>query len=365
MKKLLSLLTLGLLMSCGGKTTKLNLKIENLEKESKVTVSIMDTQSKQLEIIDSADFSKENNSKLFSFNMKEAGFVVVNVSDDMTQYSKELFLAVGDNANISLDYAQGLEFIEFSGSDVLNQFNDIIKEISQMKSDYMNDYQSMQEAKASNDTKKVEELEKQLEINKEKIKKIPYTFFKEHKNSELSPWVFIYCSELNASLVDENLLREMVSEMGEKIKETTWGKFMMKYYSTIRGNELKNFELKDRNDKMVTLNSFKGKKVYVRFWIKGFEENLFPFLQTLHDKYEDKLGIITIYIGNEQDKPVWLDIISESKNTWIDLFGNMDIVEEYVLNSPFSSFLLDEKGVILGKDFNDTELIDKLQEIMI
>jgi cytochrome oxidase Cu insertion factor (SCO1/SenC/PrrC family) len=106
------------------------------------------------------------------------------------------------------------------------------------------------------------------------------------------------------------------------------------------------FSLYDADSNLVTLENFKGKYVYLNF-CSCFSYtclNEFASLKTLHDKYKDKLQIVTILLDN--DKNVIKSFLARSNYQWKFLhYGNQaTIIKDYDIRAFPTYYLIDPDG---------------------
>lgn len=139
----------------------------------------------------------------------------------------------------------------------------------------------------------------------------------------------------------------------------------------INGSPAPDFSLPDRNGQPLALSSFKGDLVLVEFWASWCkpcrEEN--PRIVNVYNKYKDRAfqhakGLQVVSISLDTDKDRWLDAVKQDNLLWdnhvSDLQGwNGAAVDSYRVESIPSSFLVDQNGIIIGKNLKARDL-DKL-----
>lgn len=139
----------------------------------------------------------------------------------------------------------------------------------------------------------------------------------------------------------------------------------------INGSPAPAFSLPDKNGQPLALSSFKGDLVLVEFWASWCkpcrEEN--PKIVKLYNKYKDsafqqanRLQVVSISLDTDKEK--WLDAVRQDNLIWEhhlnDLQGwNGAAVDSYRVESIPSSFLVDQNGIIIGKNLKARDL-DKL-----
>lgn len=118
------------------------------------------------------------------------------------------------------------------------------------------------------------------------------------------------------------------------------------------GQEAPLFTLKDINGNDVSLESFRGKYVFLDFWAAWCrpcrEEN--PNLVEVYKKFGgENFEIISVSL--DQTEEAWKGAVKEDKLTWTllhDPLGN--VANNYAIQSIPSTWLLDKEGEIIFKD---------------
>ncbi|MDB2675043.1 AhpC/TSA family protein [Flavobacteriales bacterium] len=155
----------------------------------------------------------------------------------------------------------------------------------------------------------------------------------------------------------------------ENIKEN-----VLSLEKTAVGAIAPDFSIKDENGKPFSLSSLRGTVVLLDFWaswcVPCRKEN--PMVVELYKEYKPKgLEIIGISLDdstrNESAKNEWLKAINQDGLKWIQLSElqgfESPICKEYGIESIPSTFLIDEDGVIIGRNLRGTVLRNKLIEI--
>jgi hypothetical protein len=106
------------------------------------------------------------------------------------------------------------------------------------------------------------------------------------------------------------------------------------------------FKLYDKDSNLVSLESLKGKYVYLNF-CSCFSYaclNEFTSLKTLHDKYKDRLLIVTILLDNDEN--VIKSFLARSNYQWLFLhYGNQStIIKDYDIRAFPTYYLIGPDG---------------------
>ncbi|MBR9845515.1 MAG: TlpA family protein disulfide reductase [Algicola sp.] len=141
------------------------------------------------------------------------------------------------------------------------------------------------------------------------------------------------------------------------------------------GKVAPNFSAPNPNGKIIELNSVKGKATLVHFWSSWYKasrrenKRLVELYERYHDKGLEMIGVSLDGNSNQTDpKSDWKQAIKEDQLIWSQIsnlnYFNDTISKAYNVRSLPASFLLDSKGVIVGKNLNGNSLEDKLKELL-
>jgi len=125
------------------------------------------------------------------------------------------------------------------------------------------------------------------------------------------------------------------------------------------------FTLNDLNGNPISLDSFKGKVIYVDFWATwcGPCRSSFPWMEKMYQKYHD-LGLEIIAISVDGKKKVIEQFLKKNKTSYTILRDpKLKIASEYKVNVMPSSFLIERDGNIYfrhrGFNGRDKEKIEE------
>lgn len=117
------------------------------------------------------------------------------------------------------------------------------------------------------------------------------------------------------------------------------------------GTQAYSFNLMNKNGEMVSLNSFKGKYVYINFWAVWNKESQaeMQLFQTLKQEYGEHIEFVSINIDNQVSK-FHNFVASHPQYDWTMLHfgGDANLLDNYeVFNAPHY-VLLDDEGKIIA-----------------
>jgi len=134
--------------------------------------------------------------------------------------------------------------------------------------------------------------------------------------------------------------------------------------SNYKGLKAKEFIYPSSNMDSINLKSLLGKYVLLDFWETwcGHCILALPDIQKLQDKYKTDLNVIGITTENKLPVEKLLKI---NKVTYINIFADQQILNDYMVTGRPSYFLLDKKGTIIDHTEGDLQKIESdLKELL-
>lgn len=206
-------------------------------------------------------------------------------------------------------------------------------------------------------------------LSREEQMKREINFVKNNPNSIVSANILsIYSTtwgkEKTKELFDRFSTENKASEYGQKIK---------RYIELNRdpkvGEQFIDFEMTDTKGVKKRLSDFKGKTVLLEFWASWCgpcrKEN--PSLLKTYEEFKPK-GFEVFAVSLDEDKGNWIKAINNDKLIWehvSDLKGKEnEAALIYGIHRIPDNFLIDENGVIIGRNLQGEKLNEKLAEVM-
>lgn len=121
---------------------------------------------------------------------------------------------------------------------------------------------------------------------------------------------------------------------------------------TEAGMQAPAFTLLNLNNKEVSLADYRGQKVFLNFWATWCPpcREEMPDLQKLHEEYDDEIAVLTVNIG--ESKPTAVNFMMENKlNLPVLLDQDKSTAQDFLVRAIPTTYILDEKGVIIEKTF--------------
>lgn len=191
----------------------------------------------------------------------------------------------------------------------------------------------------------------------ESVKNI-VSFIEENSDTFLSLYYLEY--QYGAIGIPKSI--QLFSSLDEDIKTTPTGQRLSEKLNKIGtlqiNDKAPSFELKDINDKDLSLSRFAGKKVFLSFWASwcGPCRKEHPELIKKYEQLKTK-NIEFISISTDENKENWKEAVKKDKLQWLQLIDKKDvkgltIANKYGIYGIPSNVLLNEDGKVIGKDIN-------------
>jgi len=213
----------------------------------------------------------------------------------------------------------------------------------------------------------LEELVASYEQLEDIISQATLEFIGANSNSIVaSHLVYLNANSLSNVAEIEKQLQLLNPEMNNKFV-TLVKKIIERIKLTSVGAVLPNIELPDAEEKLISLESLRGKYVLVDFWATwcGPCVRTIPNLKKVYQLYHEK-GFEIYSISIDVNHAAWLDGLAKYELNWInvvDLEGSPTAKQMAVRYIPHT-FLLDPNGVILAVNLREEELENRLAEVM-
>ena len=131
------------------------------------------------------------------------------------------------------------------------------------------------------------------------------------------------------------------------------------------GMRAPDFTLPGLQQDNVKLSDFRGKKVFLNFWATWCPpcQEEMPDIQQLHEKNQENVEIVAVNIGESKAKAA--SYMMENKLDFRVLVDqNRKIAQEYMVRGIPTTYLLNEKGIIMEKHvgvLNYEQMVEKLK----
>jgi peroxiredoxin len=257
-----------------------------------------------------------------------------------------------------------------TGSKTQDEYNAFLESNKPLSDKYSRSYQDYQAARKANNTERLAQIEKQADSIQNEMTRLQKEYVKNNPSSFVTPSILTSLSyEMNPEELESmiNALDTAVAALPQ-IKSLKERLVVMKSVSV--GQKAPEFTMNDTNGNPVSLSSKIGPKLLlIDFWAawcnpcRQENPNVVKVYNEFHKKGFDVLGV-----SLDQKKEDWLKAIADDKLAWthvsdLKYWGN-EAAKLYAVNSIPSNFLLDENGIIVGRNLRGDDLYKKIQEVL-
>lgn len=238
-------------------------------------------------------------------------------------------------------------------------------------------YKSKDEALINQVKKKSEGLRELSNSRQEEYQLAKVNYVKNNPNSPVSPYILSF--QFSEGRMSKERMKEVYHLFDGEATKTAMYQYFKKTYVEIfetlgEGSRAPDFTLKTIDGKDLTLSKVEGKYILIDFWASWCVpcRASFPHLKELYAKY-NKNGFEVIAIGTADEETKWKKAIEEDQTFWNHVFDSAgekerkgaygEVAKTYGVPFLPTTFLLDENGVILGRQLRGKDLDTKLEDL--
>jgi peroxiredoxin len=306
-----------------------------------------------------------------SFKMKGGSVKypeIVLLSAKNTRMRTQFYL---ENSEITITgKLDSLYGAKITGSKTQDEYDGLINSLKVFDEKYTkisNDYQL---AEQSGDTAKVSQLEKEIQAGDKEMTQIQKDFVKNNPSSFAVPAILSgLILELEASEIES-----YINAMDTAVANTELIKNLKVYVERMKavaiGQKAPDFTLNDPEGNPVSLYSKVGSKLLlVDFWAGwcGPCRRANPAIVKIYNEFNKK-GFDVFGVSLDRSKDDWVMAISDDKLVWTQVsdlqYWNSAVAKMYGVFAIPANFLLDENGVIIGRNLMEDALYNKVKEVL-
>jgi peroxiredoxin len=344
MKKLILPLMILLSIAACKSTDKNAFKIKGqIEGEQVSEVYLQKNNDGKFEIIDTA--SVDNGQFTFTGKIEIPEIYYIGLGDNRFVS----FFAEPADINIRF-HTDSVQSPKVNGSLSDVTFREYLSLLDKQRTAEIGYYSEYNEASRTNDTARMEELGKEIEVFEQRQKDEIIQFAKDI--DELIAARAAFHSKVTKG--------SFAKDLDERITLLT---------NVQEGKPAPDFTMNDTQGNPVSLSQFKGQVVLVDFWAAWCgpcrREN--PNVVAAYKQFKDQ-GFTVLGVSLDKEKDAWLKAISDDNLTWTHVsdlqYWNNSAAKLYGVMSIPSNVLIDKDGIIIGKNLTGKKLIDKLSEAL-
>jgi peroxiredoxin len=349
-----------LLMSVSMKAQNLKIEGQGLESDKQVTLKYFNPDELRYTPLETKDLSGTNS---FSFIVDYKGANLYELSFDEQHF---IHLSVEGISPIEVirtpnaDQIQGspsslkiLEFEQKNGQLQAKHFGTLKKEVDK--------------AMKANDRERLNELQEQ---SKTAIQEFLLEFREEIVNMGTGPAAYhvLQFTDFNKELdFIEGRLKAFKKESPDALTTQALERQVYQAKVTAIGNTPPDIDARNRNDKKVSLDRFKGKILLIDFWAAWCRacriEN--PKFAELYEQYQEK-GFEILSISQDETEEAWMEAIQkDGVDRWQHVWDRDESISKlYSVSSLPQNIVLDSEGVIIAKNVSAEQLSALLNEVL-
>ncbi len=259
---------------------------------------------------------------------------------------------------------------KITGSKTQDEYNGFVNSLNAFSEKYNKIYNDYQMAEQTSDTAKAAQLMKEIEMGEKEMTQMQKDFVKNNPASFASPQILsgltydmegseieTYINAMDTAVANTETIRNLKTRV-EKMK------------AAAIGQKAPDFTLNDPDGNPVSLYSKVGAKLLlVDFWAAWCgpcrQEN--PNVVKVYNEFNKK-GFDVFGVSLDRTKDDWVNAIANDKLTWTHVsdlqYWNSAAAQMYAVSAIPANFLLDENGVIIGRNLRGEALYNKVKEVV-
>jgi peroxiredoxin len=367
MKILYSLSFLALLIGCNSPSPKLEASIDEVPNGTNVYLAQLGPQNVPVPL----DTTQVNNNS-FEFDLTKSKNQDIN-----------LIQIEGVNGNIIFINDTETIKIEASNENLRNskiyagEHNKLLKDYISMLTNYAEEKNFItnehRKAMQNQDETAMLDLRSDMEALTEESKQTTLEFIQSNTNSIVG--MMALSDVMRTKSAPLSKMKSLYDGFSDNVKDTPLGKMLgqniAKIGATDIGAEAPKFSGPTPDGNELSLEEAMGKVTLIDFWASWCRpcrvEN--PNIVSIYNDYKDKgFTVLGVSLDKPNSKNSWLKAIEDDQLEWNHvsnlMFWQEPIAQKYGVKAIPAAFLIDENGIIIGKDLRGQALRDKVKEVL-
>ena len=366
MKLFLKLIILLLIVGCNKSNPNLEATIEEVPNGTNVYLTELGPQNVPIPLD-----TTEVQSDKFQFELKEN--------------KQDILLIQVDGVNGNLIFINDAEQIKIEANTsnlrnssidagmhnkLLKNYIDTITSYADRRNNLTN---NLQKAMQSRDEIAILDLNMDMQDLDEESKRASLDFIKTNNNSIVG--MMALSDVMSSKAIPLNKMKSLYDNFDGKVKDTPLGKMLgqniAKIGATDVGAEAPKFSGPTPSGEELALEDAMKKVTLIDFWASWCKpcriEN--PNIVSIYEDYKD-LGftVLGVSLDKPNSKDAWVKAIEEDHLDWNHIsnlkYWQEPIAQKYGVKGIPAAFLIDENGIIIGKDLRGDDLREKVEEVL-
>ncbi|MFD0933127.1 redoxin domain-containing protein [Psychroflexus salinarum] len=366
MKIFFSLSLLVLLASCNSSDPKLEATIEDVPDGTNVYLTHLGPQNIPVPL----DTTQVQNDS-FEFELKGSKQDINLIQIDGVN-GNLIFIKDAENIKVEANKAN-LRDSKITGgkhNQLLEDYLNLIMSNVEERNQLIN---KRKEAMNRGDEVAILDLELDMKTNQEAIKQGSLEFIKNSNNSIVG--MMALSDMMNSQAAPLNKMKSLYNNFDDEVKDTPLGKMLgqniAKIGATDIGAEAPMFSGPTPQGEELSLEDAMGKVTLIDFWASWCRpcrvEN--PNIVSIYNDYKDRgFTVVGVSLDKPNSKDAWIKAIEDDNLEWNHIsnlkYWQEPIAQKYGVKAIPAAFLIDENGIIIGKDLRGDDLRKKVEEVL-